>query len=61
MTYSRTFNYMAIELRGLYKDLESKVEARTQRLAAAALAKVWACLIQTTKLFQRLHVLTPPA
>jgi nitrate/nitrite-specific signal transduction histidine kinase len=31
-----TFNSMATELRGLYQDLESKVEARTQQLEAAA-------------------------
>ena len=33
---AETFNGMATELRGLYQDLESKVEARTQQLEAAA-------------------------
>jgi GAF domain-containing protein/HAMP domain-containing protein len=33
---AEAFNGMATELRGLYQDLESKVEARTQQLEAAA-------------------------
>lgn len=33
---AETFNTMAAELRGLYQDLESKVEARTRQLEAAA-------------------------
>lgn len=33
---AEAFNSMAVELRGLYQDLESKVEARTQQLEAAA-------------------------
>lgn len=49
-----TFNSMATELRGLYQDLESKVEARTQQLEAAAeVGRAATSILSTDELLTR--------
>ena len=48
------FNRMAAELRGLYQDLESKVEARTQQLEAAAeIGRAATSILSTHELLAR--------
>ena len=51
---AETFNGMATELRGLYQDLEGKVEARTQQLQAAAeVGRAATSILSTDELLAR--------
>ncbi|MCC7360242.1 MAG: GAF domain-containing protein [Anaerolineales bacterium] len=51
---AEAFNGMSSELRGLYQDLERKVEARTQQLAAAAeVGRAATSILSTDELLRR--------
>jgi GAF domain-containing protein/HAMP domain-containing protein len=51
---AEAFNGMSAELRGLYQDLEAKVEARTQQLATAAeIGRAATSILSTDELLRR--------